>query len=209
MVAGGKRTKMTGAQRRTRASNKPASVATVNRMINRKIEVKARGFNQNLTASLTGTSALITTLDQGALNSQRIGSEVRMVSIEGWAEFQVNDGTNIIRLVIARFKENTDSASLTFANLFHDSTQSYTSPFNWDKRKEYEVLYDSGPIAGVLSGDSATFIRKIKIKKQHEIHFNPNAATAYGHVFAFAMSDSFASSHPSIDLNLLFKYRDA
>lgn len=198
----------------------------LSKMIDRKINRKLNAKTQTKEKLITQTSTIVTAdtgiilslmdLDDGIENGQRIGLEVFPTSIEFNYEFivQTADVTNIVRLVLIHWKDETSDNPPTLAKIFQDTVfVRPLSPFNFANKgsaRSFTVLYDRILTLNIHGLDNKS--GKVKLfgrKLPNNIHFNDASTTeAQGKVFMVVWSDS-AANGPKFKMNGVFKYKNS
>lgn len=144
---------------------------------------------------------------QGDGQSQRIGDEVHIKSILARFSIVHGDTNNMVRVVILRWLN--DQADATPTNILEgiSSTQAPLSPFNWNYRRDFVVLYDN--LFACSTYTNANLVEKLYIKRVGKLQFNPAASTVKSNgLYLFAISDSSIAPHPTIQYYTSIPYTD-
>jgi len=149
----------------------------------------------------TGSITKLTTIPQGDTDSTRDGDHIKLFKLWMCGNVQYADATNAIRLIIFRWNQDDSSAGPTV----NDITQSLSpfSPIHRDneRAKKLDFLYDELFAVANVGPGSISFKWHRDVKSI--IAFQATANTGTGHLYAFIISDSSASTHPG--LNLIFR----
>lgn len=108
------------------------------------------------TISTTGTLQLLTTIPQGSAQSQRIGDQIKYKSLTARLRIQAvsSGGGSVGRFMLILWKENsTPTTSQILQSVGSDDV--VISPKDWDNRKKFNVLFDSGPVFVQMADDAS------------------------------------------------------
>lgn len=164
----------------------------------------------NVTFSGTISNSLTIPVKGDAYN-QRTGIQISPLSLNLKGQIIVGGTTNIVRLVLFRWKDNTATAVPVVADLITAgyTVASYAPLFTYiwgPKRKKFSVLWDR--TFAVDQGKQVVYFNKtIKLKGTQV--FNPGAVTdGTSQLFLMSISDDGAVSYPSLEYSHKFLYKD-
>lgn len=211
-----RRTRM-GRRRRSKNTMVTRAFATkVHRVIRQTAEKKYYSFSSN-TAPISdlGTLLRLTEVAQGTTDVTRIGDQLTIRSLQFNFSALVADSTNLLRLVIFQWFEQTGTIP-TYPDMSQilidtGSGRAVFSPYSHDYRYDFKVLFDR---TYVLDGVQVPVItRKIFIKrfppKHRKIQFVGASNTNYTNgLFALLVSDSAAATHPTVTYSGKFNFSD-
>jgi len=174
----------------------------VQRAITSNEEVKWVNVSGSSTAvPLTGVTSVLSIPAQGQTSTTRVGDKIKLIKC--WIDWSliVADSTNVVRVILWQYKENTVLQTPTLANIL-DIGPSGAVPEVWsaynDFRKDhFKILVDK---SYDLNGVSVPFITRrwrVPITSLNKVQFNVGATTGYNHLCLSFISDSVAVSHPA------------
>lgn len=177
-------------------------------MILRSQETKAFDRAQTaLAIPLTGSRILLSNIPEGTAEGERIGDQIHVQSIELNFQWQVADSTNTVRAVIVKLRDpGTDY--LEASELFAQGTAYATlSPFNYNNRKRYNILWDSGPMT--LTTQDPQLTRRVNISPKFPVTFQSGSSLiGQNLIYMYLVSDSAVSTHPVFTGFAQIKYKD-
>lgn len=190
--------------------------AQVNRLITANEEIKIFDvFAPAQAISIAPASSSISTIGLGTGASQRVGNEIKLLSCGVRYSLLAGDNTNKVRIIFWSYKQNSAlaAASHTFILQPFPSSGTYEveSPYNYDNKKLYKIHYDKVHDL-VLSADSSlqSVYARFKIPKSvQKVDFNTGVATGNNLVYVTWLSDSAATTHPSVNMTTRLYYTDA
>lgn len=209
------------AKRRKKAYNalKTKQKQEVLNLIDKKMAVALEKKHVDVLSNGSVASGFTQTVDltpiaQGISDTQRIGDQIDLCSIQGRYALSVGagDGTNIMRVSVVQWLEDT---SVTGTPIYGDILQYSTSPADivspWelDKNKRYRVLWDK-LFTLVEGADTAVQIIEFYINKgfQKKIQYTNGATTGIGKIYLMFESDSVLASHPQLSGYSRVRYFD-
>ena len=184
--------------------------SVVKKAIQAKVEHKHLTVTLNTSASTTPTYGLLSTIGQGTTDILRIGDEIRPYRLKGGYLLAVADTTNIVRVIIFSWKQNSTPADST---VFDDSGNVHgllIGPFSRDTMngRMMVVHYDK---THALSGVSSPNQRHhVNIALRSKINFVGGSSTAsFNGLYICYVSDSSAVTHPVIQYTFDLDFTDA
>jgi hypothetical protein len=150
--------------------------------------------------SLTGTNN--TTTDVG-----RVGDRVAITNVQLKITALKADTTNIIRITLIQWFPDDSIDAPNLAAIYASSSAPWLSPFNHDNNKKFRVLYDKTCIMNV---DMPQCYREVNAQRfpMRYLQYQAGSPNGNGMVYLALVSDSTASSHPSIDFTARFDFFD-
>lgn len=148
---------------------------------------------------------ILSTIPQGVAQSQRVGDKVRLVraSIHLNISTANSDVFNTVRLIWFRWIPNT--ASLTPGSgsiLENPTTQGVLSHYNYEGRKEYQILKDellSMTGTGTNPTVNSNIVQRFNIPLNFDVVYNVSATTGTCHLYCLNMSDSAVTPYPELN----------
>jgi hypothetical protein len=162
-----------------------------------------------------GVQDLVSGISQGVNQGQRTGDTVRLQRME----FRYNitsanaDVFNMVRFVFFVWKPNTGNLVPTGAIIFSSTTtQGIYSPFNFEQRREYDVLLEiNSNMTGVAASpcDNSQYYQSRSLNLNgRKVQFNLAVTTGTGHIYFTNYSDSAAIPFPVYNLVTRIWYYD-
>lgn len=184
----------------------------VNKAIKKKLKQvqELKSFDTGLSTSADSTGALqkISTIPQDDSDSGRDGDALHVMKVELRVSFVPADTTNVIRLVVFRWMQDDSSAAPSSATDVLQTANPY-SPYNRDnyRAKKFLVLDDYLSAVG-LAGPC---IDKHHVDKntQFNITYQSSATTGNSQIYVLRISDSTASTHPTVSYVARVWYTDS
>lgn len=161
--------------------------------------------------SLVGLTNNISQGDAGV--GTRDGDRFTPVYLHMKGHVTLADTTNLVRILIIRWRE--DYADLTSVGQILETTGSTLAPTSMfvkepDQRRRFEVvadrLFNLHTYEPVKTFDIRVSAKKLKSKPVQAI---AGAAGGLNQLVGLVISDSAAVTHPSIDYEVVIKYKDA
>lgn len=194
-------------------------VRQVKTIVTRNIEKKYHNVTQaQLGVSTTPYVAQLTSVPQGDTDNDRVGDRLKWE--KGYLRLFVlgGDTYNYLRFIIFQWKPNASTVP-TAADILlvgAGGAVDYTSQYNHDNRQLFKIMFDQ---TFKTVGDGSTDTPLQDSSRQHlkRILRIPNKFAQYtaGHttngtnqLFMIAISDSSATTHPSIFFTFKIMYRD-
>lgn len=215
------------AKKRSKDSSQDSRIKHLEKLVNGAIETKLnRSLTQEQLVSTSpgGLSGFIN-MPVGSANGQRIGNKVQLMSTQYRLMIRQNEGAaadlyNVCRCLIVESRDG--SQSLTWNDVLRllpsGSVNIYTAlnsgyQTNIVTNKNYKVIFDSGPFNMAFNAAKQTkainFTRKYG-KAGKTLIFDPDGTTPTNFKQTVIwMSDSSATPHPVIAVDVNNRYKDA
>lgn len=184
--------------------NKKNFEKRVRHIILKNKETKHISFEYNQTTISTaalGSSRLahLTGITQGDGNVNRDGNQVRLSGLFAQMVFTAADTTNIIRVIVARYKGQYTSSPFP-------STEVY----NIIDLDDLDVVYDRAITIGTAGPASKMIKIKLKFRNKNLIQFDTTTSTSVtvNPYYIYFVSDSGAVSHPEMTGQIRVYYKD-
>lgn len=154
----------------------------------------------------------LTAITQGDSDTTRDGDRVTIDSIQLRFKLQCIDSTNVQRLVLVQWHEDTVLANAALSTILQYSSSipnDIYSPYQIDKNSKFKVLWDR-TFTQVLTQESDQISVNVFINKgfKKEIQFTNAASSGVGHIFLLYVSDSTVTAHPTIQGWARVRYYD-
>lgn len=169
----------------------------------------------NTVSSTASLVAIISGMTQGItdLNS-RVGDKITLRSLRMRGNLVIGDTTNIMRLVLFLWNEDSSVCAPSAASILDDTTSASTQlycDFNKDgdnvKNKKFHVLYDKRFTLSASRNIINVDVHK-EFKTGYQCGFIAGAGTGIGMPYLLICSDSVAITHPAYYLNFALTYSD-
>lgn len=201
-------------------SRKEASAvkAIISNQLKEKVELKYVDETFNATSiSFTPTFYDLTEISNGTGKDRRIGSDITLTSIQFQLSFTKADTTNFIRMVLFQWYPNNDDSPPDWTKLFQYHTvgvpvdqQELMSPLaiteadvgTYKIMMNKQFLLDTEESVQLMNG----FIKKGFRKNISYAGSLPTVGT--NHIYLLLVSDSGATSHPTISGHFRLRYTD-
>lgn len=140
-----------------------------------KIEVDYAEFTGAVFMDDLPSDIVLNQLGQGDEVGQRQGDTIHCISLNGWvnASQSVNLTANMYRLVLIWDKYNKVNPSSGFMS--QNGLYCPIAHFDQSERKEFFVLWDSGPVP--MTGNQVRKVHKISTKLNKDTHYDGNVST--------------------------------
>lgn len=181
----------------------------VKKELDKQEESKYAFYQLNQSPSNTAIVSAITMPSQGDAYNNRDGDSLMFTSVGGRFLSIAADTTNVCRLVIFQWLVDSAQDAPTAAKILQDSTTlPAISPFilNRNERKKFKVLYDK--VMGVSGNGPAIEMDNFFITKFARTDFNAAATSGKGILYILYVSDSGAVSHPTVQADITYRWRD-
>jgi len=162
--------------------------------------------------STAGVTRDLTLIPEGTDSAERIGTSVTLKSLVVRYRLLVADSTNMVRLIVVRYKGSGSDVSLSD---FPDETGvAGLGPLGcWMtllKEKFHTVLYDELINLGTDAADQALGVIRVNLHRGKTNWDPAESATVpeEGGIMMFARSDSGAATHPDISYISQLNYFD-
>lgn len=161
--------------------------------------------------STSGTFAYLTLLNNGTTDITRIGDMISLHSIDMRWSAIVADATNIVRVVLIQWNPDTTIETPTYNAVFAGAGSPVNSPFNHDGNKKFTVVYDKRVFLSTAIGTAgdAVYIMATNSKLNNRIQFISGSQNSMGGLYLILLSDSIASTHPTVDYSVRINWYDA
>lgn len=184
----------------------------VKRIVSRRLEKKEFPFFiVNGAASSAGTIVDLSAIPVNTGNASRIGNAVTLKNIEFRFSFAAADATQVCRLIIFQWKNDSGPDPPSVAELIQDTVNNpWLGDYRYDERTEFNILYDGMlflDTTGNGVGGTHIIVKSRKYKK--DVDFNTGATTGNNKIYALYISDSSAVTHPVFNMYGTITYTDA
>jgi hypothetical protein len=211
---------MSHLKKRSKKTKQHPSVKTVvNKVLKENKELKF--FDVSSSAFTVGSGAtlsLLSGIPQGVAQSQRVGDQVELVSLEITYEV-VQANTDIYsntRVLIFQWFPNTILSVPALASILYNTAAiGPYSQYNWQLRDQYHVIYDklmsqAGLSTAVASTTNMSILHHRLTNFRKTVKFSPAVTAASNNLFFLFMSDSSIAPFPvgSFAARLLFRDAD-
>lgn len=151
-------------------------------------------------------------IPQGGGQQERIANTVILKRIE--LRFNVvaanADIYSRMRFGMFIWKQNTASATPGTTSILEDvSTAGVQSPYNFEGRAYYKILYDKVfNLTGTSSAPTVNsqYVVNITLPINHRLDFNDSGTTGVGHIYFYGFSDSAITPFPTYGLTTRLWY---
>lgn len=149
---------------------------------------------------------------QGQTDITRVGDELYISSYQLRYVGKANstDGKNLLRVILFQWSSNSTPTAANVISTMN-SERTPISPFLHDNRGLYRILYDRTHVM-VFDTSSEMVQGKVMITrgfKTRKMRFESAATTGYNKIWLIAVSDSAASSQPTISWQGRLNFRDS
>jgi hypothetical protein len=187
--------------------NKKATVGDVLRLIRKSQEPKYLVTASSTSYDYAGAVASLSAISQGDTDSNRIGDQVLLDSIEFNCHCYNGDAVNALHFAIFRWIPNSSSPAptptLVLQGINDDNAPNY--PFNHDNRALFQVVWHKRII--VTAAQCKQFSAKINLQGS-PLQFVAAGTSGMGHMFVLIISDSSTATHPAAPWICKLIYRD-
>lgn len=184
--------------------------ARINKLARETTPEKKHIDNYNSgTVSNSASINYISNIGQGLTDNQRLGDEIKVLTIDLTAQVVAGDATNAIRVLVIR-DVDTDGVAPTETELF-ETTSNPFSPINSAYTHRFKVLYDKLIGVATAGPDGLTFRARIKCPSLITEYINTGATDASAGTNAYWLirqSDSGAATHPTCVVYTRLTYVD-
>lgn len=200
--------KLTNMDRRTmRLANQ-----VVEQKLSRVQELKLydKEIQPGTNVSSSGFLTILTnTISPGDGPTNREGASVMMKSLLVRYNLIGADTTNILRVIIFRWLDDTMPVVTSVLDVLSTSLIVWpTCPINFDNRKKISVLYDQLHALTDTASNSSQ-VEKLYIKRNLKINWKKDNSEDGGHIYLLAISDSTGLSHPTIHAQSRLRFTDS
>lgn len=179
----------------------------VKKLVTAPIEKKDLGFylQDSAVSSTHNIVDLMSVVNQGTTEDDRIGDEIKITSLYGRGSVRVGDATNVVRMTLIRWKCNSVP---TASQIYEDATiglqGAIYSPFNHKFRESFVVISDRFYHVDTYN-TTRPFI--LKARAQPKTVFNGTLSTGSNKLYLILSSDSLVTAHPTVtfrgDINFI------
>ena len=144
-------------------------------------------------------------------DSNRVGDKINIKSMVIRGTLTEADTKNIVRIVIFQWYP-VDSASIPVASQILASTGTWgiVSPFIHDTRNQFGILVDKIYNLNSVSLPYRPFEIRVPLKyAKKQIGFNAAGLFGSNHILALIITDSSASTHPTVSFYTRVYYTDS
>lgn len=188
-------------------------VSFVKKQINKNLEYKYHTHYYNLSTAAGGVpnNGVVTRLidiTQGTLDTERIGDQIKLRTITFRCVATVADSHNYIRFILFQMK-TPNNVGPSVGWVLNGSAPTYLSQYSVDNRPNYQILYDR-TIRLDADDPSKVVIGRANMKYcKRKIQFQASSdKLGSNFIYALAISDSSAPTHPTIWGEINFWYTD-
>lgn len=212
---------------RKRPNPKKQLVRTINRVFNAKEEIKHIDWN-SIYGAQTGNAGAgifitdITNIGPGTAVNQRIGDQLnpKRFEFQLLMDCQATNPSNQFRLIIFQYRLDNTAGAPTLANILDPGPTGLVagnitvmSPYNFDLRHQYTILYDGKWQAqGSLGSSKNTQVVKkvVRLSKRcAKVNYNAGVNTGDHHIFTVLFAEQPAGATAGLTtFNGRLIYRD-
>lgn len=183
-----------------------------------KRETELKYFDTQFTGSISNSftqSNNLTNITQGVGQLQRVGNEVILKSIQGKMHFIVGDTTNLVRVTIVKWHEDSGVCGIpTYQSILQSTVSLPTdilSAYHVENSPSYDILFDRTFVLNTAAANTSKVIKfYVPLKgRNQKISFNDSAITGTGKLYLLFISDSAGIPHPLIDMYFRTRYTDS
>lgn len=182
------------------------------RVLNNRTETKIYDFPISSAISLSGTIFSMVNITQGDAGlDNRDGQEILPTALKVHLTACKGDTQNFMRFVLFKWKPDSAVFAPTATDILKDAgtSNSAISHYNYLTRGQYTILYDKKLY--MESNDSTCQWVNLMIpgKRLGKVRYNVGSNTGTGHIYALAVSDSGAVSHPQLEAECRLFFKDS
>lgn len=205
-------------RRKRRQRRKRTVMSKVAKLVDRKIakNTELKFIDLSSAAQTVSDAGLITDLTQigqGDHDDQRTGDKVTLKSLDLRMNFVAGDATNVMRLIIFRWKQYSGSVAPTQAQLMEYGTAvgiiAPLSTYHHDFRGAFQVLHDKTIYLNAVSKPQVGHRVFLDLKKLPKINFVSTGTTGQNKIYMYLVSDSAAATHPNINIIVRTNFVDS
>lgn len=192
---------------------------TIKQILSNHIQNKLWTDAHTASVDFAGGVYHITPIPQGATEHSRVGNSIRPKRLRMRVHAGVADNTNMVRMIIFRWRPSAATGVPTPASILDNSaptafigtTNAPLMPLNWNDRSMYSVLWDRTFVLDSQSPQQAVLTLDLFGKKlSPRIEYVDASTTAVlGGLYVLYISDSGAVSHPSLTFVSELEFEDA
>lgn len=147
------------------------------------------------------TLTAVSTISQGAAQSQRVGDQIKQRKLEFRMDFYlapgVTDATHHMRVIIFRWHIATSVTTPTLSTILASSgsVNVTCSPYNWQGKKQadFTILMDRKFTVQRYAGQS--HFSKILNLKNKNMAFDAGSSAAADHIYVLTVGDDVTGAH--------------
>lgn len=187
-----------------------ATKAFVKRQIKKNQELKffdLTGGADNV--DYTGLTYDLVAIAQGDTDITRDGDKIMPTSMQIRMSFNIGDATNVMRLVVFRWKGYDSVDAPTTAKIFQftGSIIGPRSPFLHDQRSRFEVLLDE--LINLDAGHTMHTLNTSFALAKKQIEYNAGTTVGMNKLYMCVISDSGAATHPTVTFGIRTYFTDS
>lgn len=178
-------------------------------------ELKLHDVEVDTTVGITGAIHLISNIANGTGYDERVGSVARLKSILFRYSLAAADTSNLVRVILLRWKDNTTPVPGDILEIGPASANiGPLNPIKYNNRDKIQILFDQLHALSVGAVDVGTTypapqVEKKYIQKNMTLYWQSDDSIDNGHLYFFFVSDSVAISHPAYHFYSRIRYTDA
>jgi len=188
--------------------------AYIKKVVNSKLESSEEDKWINIAAMSVAASSTpsfidVTSIGQGVTSGTRNGDTFKMKHLRISLACIVADATNLLRVVIFRWKMNNTSDVPSTAEIFQDptaTTRVCLSPLVVTKPSRFTMLFDK--LFNLDQLAHPQIIDTINLKLNNLVSFDQGTSTGRDHIYFGFMSDSTAIAHPALSYESMVLFHD-
>lgn len=196
----------------TKSFNRTGDFATkdfVKKYLAKNQELKFFAVENGVTAvDFSGTIYDLSGIAQGDTDVTRDGDEIMPKSLNIRGSMVIADSTNVMRFIVFRWLQSTTPVVTDILGVGVGSLFGPYAPYNVDSRQKFNVLYDKIQELGSTSQQVA-LINKFLPLAQKSVQYSAGTTTGTNKIWALAISDSGAASHPGIAFTHELRFTDS
>jgi len=190
-----------------------------------KNAMKYAGESKYFDTAFTGTSltdvgelVLLTDDAQGTTDITHIGDRITPMFIDMTYQVVLATASRLfcnVRIIVLRWMVSTNDASPSVSDIldYSDSVNACNAPFIHDKRSQFNVLHDTGPVLlqslGVDQGGARTLTVSKRLKLAgKEVEYYSGGTSAKNHIYVLMIADVDTSNLPYIRGVFRLNYKD-
>lgn len=149
-----------------------------------------------------------TDIVQGSAQTQRVGDELRLKSIDLRYQIACADTTQCMRIIVFQWFQNTVP---TVNNILY-SNGTAQAPFgalNFEQRRNYRILYDRMHSLDIITEiQNGVHVRIWKIPKRNIVFTTTGTTVGNNKCYIYFISDSSVAPHPTLTWQIRVNYTD-
>lgn len=187
-----------------------------NRTLNSRLETKYHvQVNTASSPDWSGVDALMNDITVGTADTQRIGDEIDMKSVQLKYVVTRGDGTNVVRAILFQwFDESTPTLADILRPASIGSIGGVVAHYHHDnlnaKPQKFQILYDKTHLVNDVGYPTALGKFSTSKFKHRRVQYSAASSNPVSNRLYLAfISDSAAAAHPSVNYSLRLRYTDA